>query len=146
MKLRISDWSLLFSIYLGSSKGDGACAVALDSSKQSDRFRSDRVSRPGDQSAAFQPHLRGSVGAFVTKLSGDGSRILWSYYYVMEAPRQIPISSWPRSRRRVRTSSPATVAAHSTPSSLVWTRRCIAVVVRLASDTSPGCNTNVKKC
>ena len=31
VKLRISDWSLLFSTYLGGSKWDGALAVAVDS-------------------------------------------------------------------------------------------------------------------
>jgi hypothetical protein len=31
--------------------------------------------------SAFQPKLRGSVDAFVTKFSADGSRVLWSTYY-----------------------------------------------------------------
>ncbi len=31
--------------------------------------------------AAFQARLHGSVDAFVTKLSADGSRLLWSTYY-----------------------------------------------------------------
>ncbi len=35
---------------------------------------------PSTQSA-FQPRLRGSVDAFVTKLSADGSRVLWSTFY-----------------------------------------------------------------
>jgi len=81
VKLRTSDWSLLFSTYLGGSKMDGAYAVSLDSSgspivsgvTESADFATTR--------SAFQPRLRGSVDAFVTKLSGDGRRILWSTYY-----------------------------------------------------------------
>jgi hypothetical protein len=80
-KLRISDWKLLFSTYLGGSKADAAYGLSLDSSgnpvvagiTESGDFPSTR--------SAFQPRLRGSVDAFVTKLSADGSRLLWSTYY-----------------------------------------------------------------
>ena len=81
VKLRISDWNLLFSTYLGGSRMDGAYAVSLDSSGNpivsGVTESADFPSTP----SAFQPRRRGSVDAFVTKLSGDGSRILWSTYY-----------------------------------------------------------------
>jgi hypothetical protein len=67
LKLRVSDWSLLFSTYLGGSKNDGAYAVALDSSgnpivsgvTESDDFPS--------ASSAFQPRRHGPWDALVTK-------------------------------------------------------------------------------
>jgi hypothetical protein len=81
VKLRISDWALLFSTYLGGSKMDGAYAVSLDSS--GNPIVSGVTESPDFPStaSAFQPRLRGSVDAFVTKLSADGSRVLWSTYY-----------------------------------------------------------------
>ena len=80
-KLRVSDWSLLFSTYLGGSKLDGANAVALDSAGNpiitgttgSDDF----VTTPG----AFQRQRRGAFDAFVTKLDRDGGRVIWSTHY-----------------------------------------------------------------
>jgi hypothetical protein len=80
-KWRVSDWSLLFSTYLGGSKLDAAGAMALDSSgnpiltgtTQSDDF----VTTAG----AFQRQLRGTYGAFVTKVDRDGGRVIWSTHY-----------------------------------------------------------------
>jgi hypothetical protein len=81
VKLRSSGWNLLFSTYLGGSGMDGAYAVSLDSSGNpivsGITESADFPSTP----SAFQPHRRGSVDAFVTKLSRDGNRILWSTYY-----------------------------------------------------------------
>jgi hypothetical protein len=81
MKLRLSDWSLLFSTYLGGSKLDFVMAVALDSAGNpivsgttgSDDF----PTTPG----AYQRQRRGNYDAFVTKLDRDGGRIIWSTYY-----------------------------------------------------------------
>jgi hypothetical protein len=81
MKWRVSDWSLLFSTYLGGSNLDGAEAVAMDSSGNpivlgitgSDDF----VTTPG----AFQRQRRGTDDAFVTKFDRDGGRIIWSTHY-----------------------------------------------------------------
>jgi hypothetical protein len=81
LKLRVSDWSLLFSTYLGGSKMDGAYAVALDSSGNPIVSGVTESADFATTPSAFQPRLRGSIDAFVTKLSGDGSRILWSTYY-----------------------------------------------------------------
>jgi hypothetical protein len=80
-KLRTSDWKLLFSTYLGGSKMDAAYGLSLDSSGNP---IVSGVTESGDfpsSQSAFQPRLRGSVDAFVTKLSADGSRALWSTYY-----------------------------------------------------------------
>jgi hypothetical protein len=81
VKLRTSDWKLLFSTYLGGSKMDGAYSVALDS--LGNPIVSGVTDSPDFPTtpSAFQPGLRGSVDAFVTKLSGDGTRVLWSTYY-----------------------------------------------------------------
>ena len=81
IKLRVTDWSLVFSTYLGGSRMDGAYAISLDSS--GNPIVSGVTESPDFPStpSAFQPHLRGSIDAFVTKLSSDGRRILWSTYY-----------------------------------------------------------------
>jgi hypothetical protein len=81
MKLRISDWNLLFSTFLGGSKIDGADAVAPDASGNPIvKGLTESADFPSTRSS-FQPRLRGSVDAFVTKLSADGSRVLWSTFY-----------------------------------------------------------------
>jgi hypothetical protein len=71
----------LFSTYLGGLKNDGAYAVALDGSgnpilsgvTESDDFPS--------TAGAFQARRRGPIDAFVTKMSADGRRVLWSTYF-----------------------------------------------------------------
>ena len=81
MKLRLSDWKLLFSTFLGGSKMDGADEVALDASGNPIvKGVTESADFPGTPSA-FQPRLRGSVDAFVTKFSADGTRLLWSTFY-----------------------------------------------------------------
>lgn len=81
LKLRVSDWRLLFSTYLGGSTKDGAYSVSLDSSgnpiisgvTDSGNFPTTR--------SAFQPRRHGPVDAFLAKVSADGDRILWSTYF-----------------------------------------------------------------
>ena len=67
LKLRVSDWSLLFSTYLGGSKNDGAYAVALDSAGNpivsGVTESADFPSTP----STFQPRRRGPLDALVTK-------------------------------------------------------------------------------
>lgn len=81
VKLRVSDWKLLFSTYLGGSKLDGALAVAVDSAGNPIVFGTtasgDFVTTPG----AYQRQRRGNYDAFVTKLDRDGGRIIWSTLY-----------------------------------------------------------------
>ena len=81
VKVRTSDWKLLFSTYLGGTKMDGAYGLSIDADGNpivsGVTESSDFPSTP----SAFQPRLRGTVDAFVTKLSADGARILWSTYY-----------------------------------------------------------------
>jgi hypothetical protein len=89
MKLRLSDWSLLFSTYLGGSKMDFVMAVALDSADNpivsGTTASDDFPTTPG----AYQWQRRGSYDAFVTKLDPDGQRIIWSTHYggSTESPR-----------------------------------------------------------
>ena len=73
---------LLFATYLGGAKLDAAYGLALDSSGNPivSRNQPESPDFPSTPSA-FHPHLNGSVDAFVTKFSADGSRILWSTYY-----------------------------------------------------------------
>jgi len=81
LKLHISNWSLLFSTYVGGLKNDGAYAVALDASgdpilsgvTESDDFPS--------TVGAFQVRRRGPIDAFIHKVSADGRRVLWSTYF-----------------------------------------------------------------
>src|ERR1035441_5422422 len=81
MKLRLSDWSLLFSTYLGGSKLDLVMAVALDSAGNpivsGTTASDDFPTTPG----AYQRQRRGNYDAFVTKLDRDGERIIWSTHY-----------------------------------------------------------------
>ena len=80
-KWRVSDWSLLFSTYLGGSKSDGAEAIALDSAGNPIIFgmtsSDDFVTTPG----AFQRQRRGTDDTFVTKIDRGGGRIIWSTHY-----------------------------------------------------------------
>ena len=81
VKLRVSDWEMVFSTWLGGSKMDGAYSVAVDSTGNP---IVSGVTESGDfpsTPSAFQPSRHGPVDAFVTKLSADGSRILWSTYF-----------------------------------------------------------------
>ena len=81
LRIRPSDWSPLFSTWLGGAKMDGAYGLALDPSgnpvlsgvTESDDFPSTR--------GVFQPRRRGPVDAFVAKVAADGSRLLWSTYF-----------------------------------------------------------------
>lgn len=80
-KLRIADWKLVFSTYLGGSKKDAAYGLSLDrSGNPIVSGITESADFPSTESA-FQPRLRGSVDAFVTKFSADGARVLWSTYY-----------------------------------------------------------------
>jgi len=80
-RFRAAGLSLTFATYLGGSKIDGASSIAIDRDgnpivtgvTSSDDFPS--------TPSAFQPHRRGPIDAFLTKLDRDGARILWSTYY-----------------------------------------------------------------
>ena len=80
-KWRVSDWSLLFSTYLGGSKLDVANTVAVDSAGNpivsGTTASDDFVTTPG----AYQRQRRGNYDAFVTKLDRDGVRVIWSTHY-----------------------------------------------------------------
>jgi len=92
-KWRVSDWSLLFSTYLGGSKLDGAGAVVVDSAGNpivsGTTASDDFVTTPG----AFQRQLRGKYDEFVTKLDRDGGRVLWSTHYGGSAKSELNYDS-----------------------------------------------------
>ena len=81
LKLRLSDWSLLFSTYLGGSKLDAVSGVAVDAAGNPVVNGVTASEDLATTKGAFQPKRRGSVDAFVTKLDRDGKRFLWSTYY-----------------------------------------------------------------
>lgn len=81
LKLRVSTWEMVFSTWLGGSKMDGAYSVALDSSGNPIVSGVTESGNFPSTPSAFQPGRRGPVDAFVTKLSVDGGRILWSTFY-----------------------------------------------------------------
>ncbi len=81
MKLRTSDWSVLFSTYFGGSKIDGVDQVTVDAAGNPVvKGLTESADFPSSQKG-FQARLRGSVDAFVAKFSADGSRRLWSTFY-----------------------------------------------------------------
>jgi hypothetical protein len=81
VKLRSSDWNLRISSYVGGSKMDGAYHVSLDSAADPILAGVTESTDFPHTDSVLQPRLRGSVDAFVTKISGDGRSLLWSTYY-----------------------------------------------------------------
>ena len=84
-KLSADGASFLFSTYLGGSDNDSAQAIALDSSGNAYINRNDAFHRFSIIPGAFQTTVRsGSTGypqhGFVTKLSADGSTLLYSTF------------------------------------------------------------------
>jgi len=80
-KFRGSDLSLVFSTYLGGAKIDGAGALALD--RDGNPIVSGTTSSDDlpTTAGALQPHRRGPIDVFLTKLDRDGRRVLWSTYF-----------------------------------------------------------------
>jgi hypothetical protein len=78
LKIHITDLRLLFSHLCWGQKNDGAYTVALDASGNpilSGVTESEDFPSAG---GAFQVRRRRPIDAFVTKVSADGGRILWS--------------------------------------------------------------------
>lgn len=81
----IIDPAVLFSTYLGGSAGDGVDSLVVDSKGYIYLYGDTSSFDFPVTSGAYQTHLAsppdaGSTDAFVTKLSPDGSQILWSTY------------------------------------------------------------------
>ena len=97
----IIDPAVVFSTFFGGTMGDGVNSIALDSKGYiylyGDTSSSDFPITPG----AYQTHLAspagtGSADAFVTKLSPDGSQVIWSTYLggsMDEGPKGIALDS-----------------------------------------------------
>jgi hypothetical protein len=76
----IIDPAVSFSTYLGGGFGDGADGMALDSAGSIYLYGDTNSPDFPTTSGAYQKNLSGDVDAFVTKLSPDGSQVLWSTY------------------------------------------------------------------
>lgn len=97
----VIDPAVVFSTFLGGSYGDGVDGMKVDSAGNiylfGDTSSSDFPVTPGAyQTSLASPPDIGSADAFVTKLSPDGSQILWSTYLggsKEEMPQGIAIDS-----------------------------------------------------
>ncbi|MBI3475372.1 MAG: SBBP repeat-containing protein [Acidobacteria bacterium] len=76
----IIDPAVSFSTYLGGGFGDGADGMALDGAGNIYLYGDSNSPDFPTTAGAYQRHLSGDVDAFVTKLTPDGSQVLWSTY------------------------------------------------------------------
>jgi hypothetical protein len=76
----VIDPAVSFSTYLGGGFGDGATGMTLDSAGNIYLYGDTNSPDFPTSSGAYQKNLAGDVDAFVTKLTPDGSRVLWSTY------------------------------------------------------------------
>ncbi len=76
----VIDPAVSFSTFLGGSYGDGVDGMTLDSAGNIYLFGDSNSPDFPVTSGALQKNLAGDVDAFVTKLSPDGSRIIYSTY------------------------------------------------------------------
>jgi Beta-propeller repeat len=95
-RLLVISHALSFSTFLGGSLGDGVNAMVLDSAGNiyllGNTNSTDFPTTPG----AFQTKLTGNSNAFITKLSADGSRIIYSTFLggsATEYPKGIAVDS-----------------------------------------------------
>jgi hypothetical protein len=77
-KLNPAGNTLVFSTYLGGSGSDLGNGIAVDGS--GNVYVAGDTSSPNFPASGFQNTNRGSQDAFVSKLSGDGSHLLYSSY------------------------------------------------------------------
>jgi hypothetical protein len=75
----VIDPVLSYSTYLGGSKGDVGAGIAVDASGNA-YLTGGTSSTDFPTVNAFQPILAGTANAFVTKVSADGSTLLYSTY------------------------------------------------------------------
>jgi hypothetical protein len=76
----VIDPSVSFSTFLGGSMGDGAFGMTLDADGNIYLIGDTNSPDFPTTSGAYQKNLSGDVDAFVVKLSGDGSHIIYSTY------------------------------------------------------------------
>ena len=95
-KSLIIDPTVVFSTFLGGSMGDGVQSLAVDAAGYIYLLGDTNSPDFPVTSGSFQGGLAGDVDAFVTKLSPDGSHILWSTYLggsLEEFPRGIAVDA-----------------------------------------------------
>jgi uncharacterized repeat protein (TIGR01451 family) len=78
VKLNASGNALVFGTYLGGSGSDTAYGVAVDSTGNA--YVVGDTTSPGFPANGVQKSYRGSQDAFVTKISSDGSRLVYSTF------------------------------------------------------------------
>jgi hypothetical protein len=78
-KLSADGSQLLFSTFLGGRRADAITAVAIDA-EGTIHAAGRTASADFPTVEPLQPNLAGKQDAFVVKLSGDGSRLIWSTY------------------------------------------------------------------
>lgn len=80
VKLNASGTAVMFSTYLGGSGGDAASGIALDSRNNVYLTGTTNSTDFPTTLGAFRTRLAGNTDAFVTKLDGEGSALVYSTY------------------------------------------------------------------
>jgi Beta-propeller repeat len=78
-KLQATGAGLIYSTFLGGSKGDGASSIAVDSLGRA-HVAGSTLSTDFPVLSAIQAHTAGGQDAFVTKLSATGGVLIYSTY------------------------------------------------------------------
>jgi len=78
LKLAASGNALVYSTYLGGNGSDTANGIAIDGAGNA--YVAGDTTSTSFPAAAFQKTLRGAPDGFVTKLSADGSQLVYSTY------------------------------------------------------------------
>jgi streptogramin lyase len=79
-KLNVAGTGLVYSTYLGGSRGDDARGIAVDGSGNAYVTGESASTNFPTTADAFQTSLRGSSNAFVTKLNAAGTGLVYSTY------------------------------------------------------------------
>lgn len=78
-KLQATGAGLIYSTFLGGSKGDGASSIAVDSLGRA-HVTGSTLSTDFPVLAPIQAHSAGGQDAFITKLSANGGTLIYSTY------------------------------------------------------------------
>jgi len=78
-KLQADGHALIYSTFLGGSKGDGASSIAVDSLGRA-HVTGSTLSTDFPALNAIQAHSAGGQDAFITKLSANGGTLIYSTY------------------------------------------------------------------
>jgi len=79
-RLNADGSALVYSTFLGGSSSDEGHGIAVDPATGEVLVTGDTYSTDFPTANPLQPNLRGSLNAFVTRLSADGSAMIYSTY------------------------------------------------------------------